>query len=767
MFKNAKIKNSLTISYIAVLLLPFLLLIFNSGIFSKSMENKIIATNKLTLQNIKAQSDIMFKEIKSFNSQITQNPYLYSLVNAASVNADTYLGMVELQQMLINYKMLQLPIDLYFIYVVSLDIVITSDSVFSGKDFFNILELRGNLSYEDWRAQLVSAASPYDNYSMKINETERNMLFYKHPITSGEKSKINAVLVSAIDFNSIFPVSDRISGENGTVVIAKDTLPIFSFPDTDNLDIEFSEITNYSSDTVNMIRNDRKLVISYVSSDIDDLKYIYIVPYRSFWSEMINVMLMSVIEIIILIVILCFAVHFFIKKHYSPIEKIMNIAKNLTADTSLDKSNEFRFINNALININNLNKEITNKLYKQNKILANNFMSSLLTCQITNEDEILKNAGLYDIAFDSKYYTVVVVSINNVSELFAESDSEFNIPQDDFTTAPLIISNIMQEIISNKMRTIMSIVNKRIISFTVFLSSSSEAELDELHQLIEQSIQSIDDHFKIDYTVALGEPCGSPQELSRSYTKAMQALDYKFILMSERILRYDVIEKKLVNGYKFGSTEQQRLIHSINSGVFENAQNVIADIFQDNFDSSEHQLISIGSAKYLLYEIVSCIARSRMFIPKQIQDYTSEVFNSCSNIMEAKKYILGLLKKACGEANQQKIENSLKTRAENYVNEHYMDISLSLTEIADELGVSAKYLSSFYKNHSEFGLQNYINQVRIQNAINLITNTDKQFKDICLEVGYTNFRTFSRVFKSFTGVTLSQFRNSNSLPHRP
>ncbi len=99
------------------------------------MENKIITSNKISLQSIKAQSDMVFKEINSFNSQITQNPYLYSLVNASSINTDTYLGMVEFQQLLTNHKTLKFPIDLYFIYVINLDIVITSDSTFDGEDF--------------------------------------------------------------------------------------------------------------------------------------------------------------------------------------------------------------------------------------------------------------------------------------------------------------------------------------------------------------------------------------------------------------------------------------------------------------------------------------------------------------------------------------------------------------------------------------------------------------------------------------------------------
>ena len=273
MFKNVKIKTSLIISYLAVLLLPFLLLIFNVSIFSNSMENKIITSNKISLQSIKAQSDMVFKEINSFNSQITQNPYLYSLVNASSINTDTYWGMVEFQQLLTNHKTLKFPIDLYFIYVINLDIVITSDSTFDGEDFFNTLNVYGNMSYDDWKNHLISESSPYDSYSLKINDTERKMLFYKHSITSGEGSATNAVLVSAVNFNALIPSSNKIDG--GAVVIAKDSVPIFSFPDISELDMDFSQITSAGSDTINITHGKQKFVVSYVSSDIDDLKYIY------------------------------------------------------------------------------------------------------------------------------------------------------------------------------------------------------------------------------------------------------------------------------------------------------------------------------------------------------------------------------------------------------------------------------------------------------------------------------------------------------------
>lgn len=414
------------------------------------------------------------------------------------------------------------------------------------------------------------------------------------------------------------------------------------------------------------------------------------------------------------------------------------------------------------MNISNSNRELSNILYRQNKIMVNNFIAKLLTHQITDMEEISRNAQLYDISFDSSCYAVAVIKIDNVFELFGDSGGDSDMGQDDFTTAAVIISNIMQEIISSEMTALMSIVGKNIITFTVYMDDSSQSSLDKLNNLLLQSVHSIDANFKIGYTVAVGEPCDGPLSLHLSYEDAMQTLEYKFIMPAAVILRHDMLEKKLTVSYNFGIAEQQRLMHSINSGIFENTKAVIDDIFSVCFDRSDGALISIVSAKYLLYEIVSCIAGASADMSEKISEYTNGIFNSCADVWEAKKYILKLADEACGKANRLKIESTLKTRAENYVNENYMNMSLSLTEIADNLGVSAKYLSAFYKKHSSFGLQTYINQVRIQNAIRLINDTDMQFKDISSEVGYTNFRTFSRVFKSFTGVTLSQFRSSLS-----
>ena len=56
------------------------------------------------------------------------------------------------------------------------------------------------------------------------------------------------------------------------------------------------------------------------------------------------------------------------------------------------------------------------------------------------------------------------------------------------------------------------------------------------------------------------------------------------------------------------------------------------------------------------------------------------------------------------------------------------------------------------------GVNDYINRLRIERAVELLTSTDKPINDIASEVGFTYPRYFSTLFKKIKGVTPTQFK---------
>ncbi len=102
--------------------------------------------------------------------------------------------------------------------------------------------------------------------------------------------------------------------------------------------------------------------------------------------------------------------------------------------------------------------------------------------------------------------------------------------------------------------------------------------------------------------------------------------------------------------------------------------------------------------------------------------------------------------------------SSLVKRVKKYVLANYYQ-EMSLTDIAEAMGVNPNYLSrSFSKEYGD-SLISYINTVRLQAATNLLKNTNLKNYEIAEKVGYQNVEHFSRIFKKVLGKTPGEYRN--------
>jgi len=93
----------------------------------------------------------------------------------------------------------------------------------------------------------------------------------------------------------------------------------------------------------------------------------------------------------------------------------------------------------------------------------------------------------------------------------------------------------------------------------------------------------------------------------------------------------------------------------------------------------------------------------------------------------------------------------------------YRDNSLNREKIAEELGISAGYVSQLINTVTGKNFTNYINQYRIDEVKKMIL--DSEFENysllaIGLESGFTSKTTFYKSFKKVTGMTPNEYRKS-------
>lgn len=98
--------------------------------------------------------------------------------------------------------------------------------------------------------------------------------------------------------------------------------------------------------------------------------------------------------------------------------------------------------------------------------------------------------------------------------------------------------------------------------------------------------------------------------------------------------------------------------------------------------------------------------------------------------------------------------------AKKYVGEHYMDSDLSLDSVAAQLGISKSYLSRLFSEIDGKRFIQYLSDLRIEKAKQLLADDSRLVRDIGQDVGFLTIQNFMRVFKAKTGVTPSEYRST-------
>lgn len=102
---------------------------------------------------------------------------------------------------------------------------------------------------------------------------------------------------------------------------------------------------------------------------------------------------------------------------------------------------------------------------------------------------------------------------------------------------------------------------------------------------------------------------------------------------------------------------------------------------------------------------------------------------------------------------------NLVVQAVRFMEEHYAD-TFNLDDIAELLNCSARSLQRVFKAQLAIGPIDYLIQIRIQKAQELLRQTNMGLKEVAEAVGYTDSYYFSRIFKKYTGASPSAFKDN-------
>ena len=129
------------------------------------------------------------------------------------------------------------------------------------------------------------------------------------------------------------------------------------------------------------------------------------------------------------------------------------------------------------------------------------------------------------------------------------------------------------------------------------------------------------------------------------------------------------------------------------------------------------------------------------------------------NLSDLKDWLKGLLDNVLGKVTENRAgrDISIVEKIKQHLLEEYKN-DINYVSLGETFGYSANYLGQVFKSHTSLTINEYVRNVRIMSAKQLLKSTGLKIFEIAEEVGFSDQQYFCSVFKKNVGVTPSEYR---------
>ena len=294
----------------------------------------------------------------------------------------------------------------------------------------------------------------------------------------------------------------------------------------------------------------------------------------------------------------------------------------------------------------------------------------------------------------------------------------------------------------------------------LFSDNDIIAKKHSILEFLHRCVKDINDLLKINVFTALGSIEHDYQNVYKSYFSSKDLQEYSLIYAPNSILDYYNNKKSAINKHKNINFDlevlNEHLIYKRKDKAFLLIEDFFNQIFLiDGITPGDIQNISLE----ILYNISSSYKKAvrNNSIPRDLEILFSDI-TKIKTSRELIDWIKMILSKTIDYlAFREENENPLIKHIIKYIDTHYQE-AISLKAISSMFNVNTSYLGQLFKNETGELFTNYLNEVRIQKAKEMLIQTNLKVYDISYRVGYVNQSLFFRTFKKLTGISPEEFR---------
>lgn len=122
--------------------------------------------------------------------------------------------------------------------------------------------------------------------------------------------------------------------------------------------------------------------------------------------------------------------------------------------------------------------------------------------------------------------------------------------------------------------------------------------------------------------------------------------------------------------------------------------------------------------------------------------------------------IYSLLFKCTEQGAPEKNRGDRISAAKRYIDEHYGDVSLTVSSLAEQAGISEVYFRKLFHEKYHISPVKYLITARLSNAKKLMRYAFLSIEDCALQSGFSSAQYFCRAFKKELGISPGEYKKS-------
>lgn len=770
MHKFQKIRRNKLIKWFAFLFMALNLAIITvtglSYFYMSSMFERVVAEyNVSTVENVRTILATNFSAGEKLAQEIYHTAEMGSLSKKSNLKDPSgYLAAGKLIDF-IEYELgSSSSLEGAYIYLSCSDTVISEQGMFDARFFYESYAPHNEMTFDEWKSWIQERRQPFYQTATLTYETyTTEVVEYYCPFNAYTDSSYGCVVLN-------YAPSLLLKPFDGGALLNSADIQIRYLPEqTQILSSGNTEINNYvyeqdlktGKTTLHSTPFGKLIVIKQTSLD-HNWEYIITLSANVFYERANFFTTVIVFFLGMEIIVGALLTLLFTAKSYQPIcsmvRKLNDIASEYVEPEEEESFEKIDQIAQRLVGDRN---RLKGELEDVRPVALKGVLLQILNGNRSERD--------YALSYMSRFSKQFSLDGFICAKIFIEDNSGFvkNDSLAEMQLTRLVITNITEELFQDDVFLVTLDYDMRdvVLIFNIPWKDDPD-DLQKAMQSIENRLKQIQsliaERFRIYTSIGVSLPQHGLNNLYKCHLQAQTALTDHPVSDVYGLNVYN--EKQSTKAsYTYSLDTEIYLMNSAKIGDYAKVKEILGSLTEENAAIFTSQSTAVFQC--FIIDLVGTLLRlcNELSVPSQVLHINVAKLLTTKGSSTVMSQLYKDYEILCQWINSNKKSHNelLKDQIVEYIQNHCCDNSLSLVSVADNFGMNPTYLSAFIKEQLGETFLNYVLNLRMDLATELLRTTDLSQQDIAVRIGYANSGVFLRVFKKKYGITPGTYRKQN------